>query len=179
MDFDAGMPRKNVVVAVVLTIMLGPVGMFYSTITGALTMLSVVVLSVAGAYAYLMKMVGPPSDLNWQFLFSPDGLLAYEFAVAGFGFLLYAICIFWALFAAQRHNFGILNSDDEIEAGSHEWNLPPGRTASRCSSAPEGSDVELDCPHCGKATRLADIGKFCNECGGQMPVVRKADVAPS
>jgi hypothetical protein len=177
LDYDAGLPRKNVVVAVLLAIFLGPIGMFYSTITGALTMLSVVFLSAAGAYVYLMRLVGAPSDLNWGFVFSPYGLLAYEFAVGIIGILLYAICIFWALFAAQRHNLMLLASEDELDAGSTEWNLPPGRIASRPSSTTTSSDVELECPHCGKATKLVDVRKFCNECGGQMPVVRKADAA--
>lgn len=168
MDLNASVPRKNPVVAVLLAIVLGPLGMFYSTITGALTMLSVVILSTVGAYVYLVRRMGSPSDLNWEFFFSPDGLLTYQLALWALGLILYAICIFWALIAAQSHNRRILVWDDELEAGSADWNLLPERTTMPPGSTNAGAHMELECPQCGKTSKVADVGKFCKECGGQM-----------
>ncbi len=174
MDLNAGIPEKNVVVSVLLPIVLGPIGMFYSTIPGALVMLSVFLLSAVGWYAHAVGLIADLFQGKASAVFSPWGLWGYGVVLESYFFLLYCICILWSLLAARSFNRELLAGGGEWEGGDENWK-PIRSRAPSVQAQDVASSMQLECPHCGEPVPVTDVGRFCKECGGKMPVVRKMD----
>jgi len=158
--------QKSVAAAFLLPMFFGPLGMLYATISGAIWMMFIGFFGVLIAYGV--------------------GFAAFGFAGLllgwGVGGILYATCIIWSVKAAGEYNRSLLDQMDDY-ADVRDSYSPPPRNIPAPSAPSRTPAVEIECPECGHAVGLDDIGKFCKECGGKMPVVKqaaaKADAAPA
>lgn len=99
-EYDSGstiiLKQKSVGLAIILTFLFGPLGMFYSTIRGALIMLALPVISLV-----MMMLVGQ-SNKDVLSVLLLGSLIFYLF-------FYWLICIIWAAIAANRTNKIIIN----------------------------------------------------------------------
>jgi hypothetical protein len=147
--------QKSVALAFLLAFFFGPLGMLYSTVSGAIWMLFITFFGVIIAYGVGFATLGFAGLLvGW-----------------GVGVILYITCIIWSVKAAGDYNDDLLGDIDDYGTSSNSYNLPSPQISSPPPAEPHG--IELECPECGHSVDVRDVGKFCKECGGKMPVVKQ------
>lgn len=148
--------QKSTAVAFLLAMFFGPLGMLYSTISGAIWMMFICFFGILIAYGI--------------------GFAAFGFAglLLGWavGVVLYITCIVWSVKAAGEYNLDLIDQLDDYSSEHNNYAAPQRSVA----PAPPNHvpEVEIECPECAHSISLEDIGKFCKECGAKMPVVKRA-----
>jgi hypothetical protein len=102
MTYIATKTTKNKGIATLLIFLFGPLGMFYSTIAGALVMMFL---------APVLFFVG--------FLFTGAWLQSFGTTFLFMIFLYYLTCIFWGLVAVEKYNRGII--ENSLNADYHSY----------------------------------------------------------
>ena len=104
-------PVKSVGISIILTLVLGPIGLFYSTITGG------IVMTFLPFFLVIAALAGFTSDSSHVSILSLGGLVIYAL-------FWWLICIIWGVISVNQYNDEIIRNARPVNK-SETTNLQP------------------------------------------------------
>lgn len=134
-------PTKSLGISILLTLLFGPIGLFYASITGGLIMTLLPV--VLGVYLFLSVFSGDP----FMFFSSLGSLVIY-------GVLGWIVCLIWAAISITNYNDRIQKEAQQImvDNGNYDDESKPKKRLHETVVAPTKSVVPKNHSHSERPT---------------------------